>query len=165
MIGDLASRHPMHFSLRTLLIAMTAAAVYVGGLLGLYRSFDSSGVSSPFVAMQAVCGLPIFILWCVAGEWAFRRRSHIPAARLMFAAILTAAAWRLCSPFFQAMFFRYYSLNSGGSVNAVQWYSAIATLLHSLFEFASWFLMTFAIIRATKATPKPDASPWESEIP
>lgn len=153
----------MHFSLRTLLIATTAAAVYIGGFLAFFRTIAPGSPSSSFALVHATCGLPIFVLWCVAGEWAFRRRSSAASARLMLAAILTAAAWRLLSPFAQALFFRFVSLNSGNA-DAVQWYSGITTLLHSIFEFASWLLMTFAVVQGTKAMPESDsASPWEPE--
>jgi hypothetical protein len=153
----------MHFSLGTLLIAMTAAAVYIGGFLALFRTMAPGSASSSFALVHATCGLPIFVLWCVAGEWAFRRRSLASSARLMLAAILIAAAWRLCSPFAQALFFRFVSLNSG-NVEAVQWYSAVSSLLHGIFEFASWLLMTFAVVQGMKAMPEPDqASPWEPE--
>lgn len=153
----------MQFSLRTLLIATTAAAIYIGGFLALFRTVDQGNASSPVALVHAICGLPIFVLWCVAGEWAFRRRSSASSARLMLAAILTAAAWRLLSPFAQALFFRFVSLNSG-NVDAVQWYSAFMSLLHSIFEFASWLLMTFAVVQGTKAMPAPAATPpWEPE--
>ena len=153
----------MQFSLRTLLIATTAAAIYIGGFLALFRTVDQGNASSPVALVHAICGLPIFVLWCVAGEWAFRRRSSASSAKLMLAAILTAAAWRLLSPFAQALFFRFVSLNSG-NVDAVQWYSAFMSLLHSIFEFASWLLMTFAVVQGTKGMPAPAAaSPWEPE--
>ena len=153
----------MQFSLRTLLIATTAAAVYIGGLLALFRTVDQSNASSPLALVHAVSGLFIFVLWCVAGEWAFRRRSSSSSAKLMLAAILTAAAWRLLSPFAQAIFFRFVSLNSG-NVDALHWYSAFMSLLHSIFEFASWLLMIFAVVQAIKPSPEREAtSPWLTE--
>jgi len=147
----------MQFSLRTLLIATTAAAIYIGGFLALFRTVDQSSASSPLALVHAMCGLPIFVLWCVAGEWAFRRRSSASSAKLMLAAILTAAAWRLFSPIAQAIFFHFVSLDSGNA-DAIQWYSAYMSLLHSIFEFASWLLMTFAVVQGMKATPEPEAS-------
>lgn len=153
----------MQFNLRTLLIATTAAAVYIGGILSLFRTVDQSSASSPFALVHVISGLFIFVLWCVAGEWAFRHRSSASSAKLMLAAILTAAAWRLLSPFAQAIFFRLVSLNSG-NVDAVQWYGVFMSLLNSIFEFASWLLMIFAVVQAIKTNPEREAtSPWLPE--
>ena len=153
----------MQFSLRTLLIATTAVAIYVGGFLVLFRTLGQGDESSPFAVVHAVCGLPIFILWCVAGEWAFRRRSSALSAKLMLAAILMAAAWRLLSPFAHAIFFRFFSLNSG-NVDAFQSYRVTASLLQSSFEFASWLLMTFAVVQAINpSSEREPTSPWLPE--
>jgi hypothetical protein len=153
----------MQFSLRTLLIATTAAAIYMAGILALFPTVDQSNASSPLALVHAMCGMPIFVLWCVAGEWAFRRRSSASSAKLMLAAILTAAAWRLFSPIAQAIFFHFVSLDSGNA-DAIQWYSAYMSLLHSIFEFASWLLMIFAVVQAIKPSPEREAtSPWLPE--
>ena len=91
----LAATSPRKFGtgLRTLLVATTAAAIYIGGILALFRTVDQSSASSPFALVHVISGLFIFVLWCVAGEWAFRHRSSASSARLMLAAILTAAFW------------------------------------------------------------------------
>jgi len=152
---------PKHFSLRTLLIVTTAAAVYIGSFLALIRTVYPESASRPLSLVHVTCGVPIFVLWCVAGEWAFRRRASAASARLMLAAILTTAAWCLLSPFAQALFFRFVSLNSE---NAYQWYGVIAGLLDSIFEFTSWLLLTFAVVQGMKAMPEPTAAPpWEPE--
>ncbi len=153
----------MQFSLRTLLIATTAAAIYIGGILALWRTVDQRNASSPLALVHAVSGLFIFVLWCVAGEWAFRRRSSASSAKLMLAAIVTAAAWRLVAPFARAIFNRFISLNSG-NVDAVLWYSAFMSLTHSIIECASWLLMILAVVQAIKSSPEREAaSPWLSE--
>jgi hypothetical protein len=152
MRGDLASRHPMHFSLRMLLIAATAAAVYIGSFLALIRTVAPYRASSPLAVVHYTCDLPLFVLWCVAGEWAFRRRSSASSARLMFAAILMIAAWRLFSPFVQALLFQFLEVNFG-DVGVLQWYGVIATLINNIVEFTSWLLMTFAVIWGMNACP------------
>ena len=136
----------MHFSLRTLLIATTVAAIYVGGLLGLMRTFQSSGISSPYILFHALCGLPIFILWCVAGEWALRNRSANSSARAMLAAVVIAAAWRLSSPVLQTLFFSFVTPGSGG----FQIYSIFSSVLHATCEFTSWLLMSYAVVQAVR---------------
>ncbi len=151
----------MHFSLRTLLIATTAAAVYTGSFLALVRTVRPQMALTVLGNVRSTLGVPIFVLWCVAGEWAFRRRLSSSAARLMLAAILTIAGWRVLSPFAQALLFRFVTLHSE---NAWQWYGVIAALLGNIFEFASWFMMIFAVVQGMKAMPEPAAAfSWEPE--
>ena len=152
---------PMHFSLRTLLIVTTAAAVYIGSFLALVRTVAPERASRPLSLVHVTAGMPIFVLWCLAGEWALRRRASAPSARLLFAAILTIAAWCLLSPFAQALLFRFVSLDSE---NAYQWYGVIASLLDNIFEFASWLLMILAVVQGMRAMPEQAVdSSWESE--
>src|SRR5688572_11275442 len=114
------SLHTMHFSRRTLLIAATAAAVYIGSFLALIRTVAPYRASSPLAVVHYTCDLPLFVLWCVAGEWAFRRRSSASSARLMLAAILMIAAYRLLLPFIQALLHQFLEVNLGDD-GILQW--------------------------------------------
>ena len=155
--NELAKRQSLsiHFSLRTLLIVTTAAAVYIGSYLALARTVRPQRALTAIGIFRSTFGMPIFVLWCLASEWAFRRRSSSSAARLMLAAILTIVGWRVLAPFAQAFLFRFITLNSD---DAWQWYGVIAALLGSIFEFASWLLMICAVIQALKACPDPGVS-------
>jgi hypothetical protein len=89
----------MQFSLRTLLIATTAVAIYVGGTLGILRTIDGwqGGAVGSFNVIYILSGLPLFVLWAIAAVWAFERRERPGMKPLLWGLVLTAA-WRLVAP-------------------------------------------------------------------
>src|SRR5262245_6037133 len=94
----------MQFSLRTLLIATTAVAIYVGGSLGIVRTLSgwrgSPGLGS-LNYVYLLSGLPAFVLWVIAAVWAFERRER-PGMRVLLWGLVLTVAWRFASPLVQA---------------------------------------------------------------
>ena len=133
----------MQFSLRTVLFAVTAAALYIGSVLGLSRALTPNQGAEYIVALQVVSGAPLFVLWCLMGAWSFRRRQESISARLMFAAIATALASTLIGPF-AFMAFR--------SFMSVQTFAAFVSMFHNLVQFATWLLLSWAVVHAVKST-------------
>lgn len=152
----------MHFSLRTLLVATTAVAVYVGGTLGIIRTMNSwqgSGTVASYSFVYILSGLPTFVLWAVAGAWAFERRER-PGMKPLLWGLLLTAAWRLAAPFVQAAVLQIAA--PGGS--AMQSFFAGFSLINAAVQTASWALLFYAFVKA--AEPRPAyVSPWEEPSP
>jgi uncharacterized BrkB/YihY/UPF0761 family membrane protein len=128
----------MQFSLRTILVAMTAAAVYIGGIIGLDGALEQSYYGSTYFTWNVVSGLPTFVLWCVAGEWAFRWRRRSPAARLLLAAIVVGAAWTVLG------MLSYVLMETAFSNEFV--YTAFS-VINNLVDFVTWLLFALAVVR------------------
>lgn len=147
----------MQFSLRTLLIATTAVAIYVGGSLGIVRTLNvwngRTGVNSlSYVVLFS--DMPKFVLWVVAAVWAFERRER-PGMKALLGGLVLAAAWRFASPLVQGMIFRPLGANWEGAFTAF-------TLFNALMQTVSWGLLFYAFIKATERNPTPALSQEES---
>ena len=152
----------MHFSLRTLLVATTAVAVYVGGTLGIMRTMNSwpgSGAPGSYSFVYILSGLPTFVLWAVAGAWAFERRER-PGMKPLLWGLLLTAAWRLAAPFAQAVVLQI----AGPGGGAMQAFFAAFSLVNALMQTVSWALLFYAFVKASEPRPAP-VSPWEEPSP
>jgi hypothetical protein len=148
----------MHFSLRTLLVATTAVAVYIGFHFGMIRTFHGRTALNAPGLFGMLYHLPLFIIWSVAAANIYPVRRKIPHANLVLAAILLAFAWQLTSPFAQLVFFRFLqsgdsSFQSGGaslvSTNALRWYGSAFALLEGVVEAMCWGLILYAYVKTS----------------
>ncbi len=148
----------MHFSLRTLLVATTAAAVYVGGSLAIVRTLTSWSGSGGFGSLNYIyllAGLSTFVLWAVATVWAFERRGR-PGMRPLLWGLVLAAAWRMASPLVQAAVFQ---LTGPGGAGQQASFAAFS-LFNAAVQTATWALLFYAFVKASESRPTP-VSPWE----
>ena len=141
----------MHFSLRTLLIIVTATAIYVGFHLGVLRTFYggrwiNSMSASGYLAM--CYRLPQFLIWSLGAATIYPHRER-PGARLVLAAIGVAFAWLMISPFFQWLFLQ--SRGSSSSMTMLQWYGTIQAVLDGTSEAISWGLLLGGFWMASEA--------------
>jgi hypothetical protein len=154
----------MHFRLRTLLVATTAVAIYVGGSLGIARTLSMWRGAVRLGSINYVyllADLPTFVLWVVGAVWAFDRRER-PGMKALLWGLVLAAAWRFASPLAQAAVLQPI-LASGGSHQAV---FAAFTLFNTLVQTASWAMLLYAFIKASEPRSAPvsplKVSPAES---
>jgi hypothetical protein len=141
----------MHFSLRTLLIIVTATAIYVGFHLGMLRSLYGSGWinSMSAVGLLAMCyRLPLFLIWSLGAATIYPHRGR-PGAKLVLAAIGVAFAWLMLSPFFQWLFLQ--SRGSSYGMTMLQWYGTIQAVLDGTSEAISWGLLLGGFWLASEA--------------
>lgn len=146
----------MHFSLRTLLVVITAVAVYIGFHLGMIRTFYGRNALTASGLFGMLYHLPLFIIWSVAAASIYPVRRKIPHANLALAAILLAFAWQLTSPFAQHVFLRLLqsgnsSFQSGGtslvSTNALRWYGSAFAVIEGVVEAMCWGLILYAYLK------------------
>lgn len=152
----------MHFSLRTLLVATTAVAVYVGGSLGIIRTLSSwqgPGAIGSYNVVYMLSGLPTFVLWTVAAVWAFERRERPGIKPLLWGLIFTAA-WRFAIPLVQMAMYQI----AGPSGSSQQFGFAALSIVNAMMQTACWALLFYAFIKATEPQPAP-VSPWEDPSP
>lgn len=147
----------MHFSLRTLLIATTAVAIYVGFHLGMFRTFSPRRSLDDVVFIAMLYRLPLFIIWSIAGSMVFDRRVALGRANLVLAAILLAATWMMLSPFAQAALFHFQSFNPN-NWGGRRWYGAAWSILDGVVEAASWGLMLYAYLETSRAPALPSGA-------
>jgi hypothetical protein len=152
----------MHFSLRTLLVAATAVAIYVGGSLGILRTVNGWAGASGLGFWNGVhvfFGLPLFVLWAFAVVWAFERRER-PGVKLLFWGLAFTAAWRLVALLVQMSAFHFMGIDGS---NQLFFYAAFE-LFNGLIETASWAVLFFAFVKASESRPA-SVSPWEDPSP
>ena len=141
----------MQFSLRTLLIATTAVAIYVGGSLGMLRTVNAwyGGGSLRPVSFLFFSDLPLFVLWVFATVWGYERRER-PGMKALLVGLALTACWRFASPIFQALIVR----PSGAS-----WEGAYTgfTLLNALVKTTIWALLLYALFKAAEQTSTPSS--------
>jgi hypothetical protein len=138
----------MHFSLRTLLVATTAVAVYVGFHLGMIRTLHGASTLHGPGFLSMLYRLPLFIIWSVAAANIYPRRHQSPHANLVLAAILLGFLGLFVSPFAQIVFLRMGGPN-GGSMEFMRWYSAAYVLVGGAVEAICWGLLLYAYAKAT----------------
>ena len=154
----------MHFSLRTLLVATTAVAVYVGGTLGIMRTLTGWSGSGGFGSLNYIyllAGLPTFVLWAVAAVWAYERRERPGMRPLLWGLVLTAA-WRMAAPLVQGVVFQLTGTGAGGAGQQASF--AAFSLFNAAVQTASWALLFYAFIKAAEPRPA-SVSPWEEPSP
>jgi hypothetical protein len=148
----------MHFSLRMLLIVITAVAVYIGFHLGMIRTFHGRTALNAPGLFGILNHLPLFIIWSVAAANIYPVRRKIPHANLVLAAILLAFAWQLTSPFGQLVFLRFLefgrpSFQSGGtslvSTNVLHWYGSAFAVIDGGIEAICWGLILYAYVKTS----------------
>jgi len=144
----------MQFSLRTLLVATTAVAIYVGGSLGMVRTLNiwrgGSGLG-PLNYVYLLSDLPMFALWVVGAVWAFDRRER-PGMKALVCGLALTAAWRFASPLVQSMLFQ--SLSSGSA--SQQFAFAAFTLINALVQTTNWTLILYAFVKVAESSSTPD---------
>jgi hypothetical protein len=136
----------MHFSLRTLLIATTAVAIYVGGSLGMMRTLRGGG-SLPPISFLFFADLPLFVLWVFATVWGYERRER-PGMKALLGGLILTAVWRFASPLVQALVFT----PSGPSWEGA--YTAF-TLFSALVKTTIWALLLYALFKTAERNPTP----------
>lgn len=153
----------MHFSLRTLLIATTAVAIYVGGSLGMIRTLNQwhgRGRSLPSISLLFFSDLPLFVLWVFAAVWAYDRRER-PGMSALIAGLSLTAVWRFASPIIQAVVFE--PLAAGGT--SWEFSFAAFNIFSRLVQTLIWGLILYAFVKATGSRPKPSSRPDEPSSP
>jgi hypothetical protein len=149
----------MHFSLRTLLVATTAVAIYMGGSLGLVRTLNvwqgRGGVHS-LSYVYLFSDMPMFVLWVIAAVWAFDR-SERPGMKALLGGLVLAAAWRFASPLVQAVIFQPIGANWEGAFAAF-------TIFNALVHTTIWGLLLYALLKAAEPWHAP-ASPLKVSPP
>ncbi|MBL9165845.1 MAG: hypothetical protein JNL18_24190 [Planctomycetaceae bacterium] len=148
----------MHFSLRTLLIATTAVAIYVGGSLGILRTLNAwqrGGALRP-ISFLFFSDLPLFVLWVFAAVWGYERRQR-PGMNALLGGLGLTACWRFASPIVQTIIVR----PSGAS-----WEGAFSAfvIFNALIHTTIWALLLYAFVKASESRPAP-VSPWEEPSP
>lgn len=138
----------MHFSLRTLLVVITAVAVYVGFHLGMIRTFHGDFPMNAPGFFGMLYRLPLFTIWSVAAASIYPRRKRLPSGNLVLGAILLAFVWLLASPFAQLIFLRLGG-PSTGNMNFMRWYSAAYVVVEGAVEAISWGLILYAYVKAS----------------
>lgn len=152
----------MHFSLRTLLIATTAVAIYVGGSLGMLRTLNlwrGGGRGLQSVSYLFFLDMPLFVLWVFAAVWGYDRRQR-PGMKALLAGLILTAVWRFASPIVQTMIFR--PLAAGGANGEMAF--AAFTIFNALVQTTIWALLFYAFVKAAERRPAP-FSPWEEPSP
>lgn len=148
----------MHFSLRTLLVVITAVAVYIGFHLGMIRSFHGRTALNASGLFGMLYHLPLFIIWSVVAAHILPVRRKSPHANLVLVAILLAFVWQLTSPFAQLVFVRFLQSNnssfqSGGaslvSTNVLRWYGSSFAVVEGAVEAISWGLILYAYVKTS----------------
>jgi hypothetical protein len=147
----------MHFSLRTLLVIVTAVAVYVGFHLGMFRTFSPRRSLDVVVFIAMLYRLPLFIIWSIACSMVFNRRVALRRANLVIAAILLAATWMMLFPFAQTTLFHLPSFNQNNLVDR-RWYGAALSILDGAVEAASWGLMLYAYLETSRGPALPSGA-------
>jgi len=147
----------MQFSLRTLLIATTAVAIYVGGSFGVVRTlsvWQGSSAMGMIPYSYLLFGMPTFVLWVVAVVWAYERRER-PGMKPLIGGLLLMLAWRVASPLVQAAILQ--PVLASGSARDV--YLTFYTLINALMQTLSWALLLYAFVKASDANAPPVAQP------
>ena len=148
----------MHFSLRTLLVVITAVAVYIGFHLGMIRTFHGRTALNAPGLFGMLYHLPLFIIWSVAAANVYPARRKIPHANLVLAAILLAFVWQLTSPFAQLVFVRFLQSNNSGfqsggaslvSTNVLRWYGSAFAVVEGIIEAICWGLILYAYAKTS----------------
>ena len=143
----------MHFSLRTLLIATTAVAIYVGGSLGMLRTLNlwrGGGRGLPSVSYLFFLDMPLFVLWVFAAVWGYDRRQR-PGMKALLGGLILTAVWRFASPIVQTMIFR--PLAAGGANGEMAF--AAFTIFNALVHTTIWALLFYAFVKAAAPSPTP----------
>jgi hypothetical protein len=148
----------MHFSLRSLLVATTAVAIYVGGFLGILRTMNGwqgAGTVSSYNIIYMLSGLPQFVLLAIAAVWAFDGRDRPGFKPLLWGLALTAA-WRFLGPLVQMAPFQLIAPSGPNQ----QFFFAAFALVNAMMQTASWAVLFYAFVKAS--APRPAVvSPWE----
>ena len=138
----------MQFSLRTLLVATTAVAIYVGGSLGMVRTLNlwrgGSGLG-PLNYVYLLSDLPMFVLWVGGAVWAFDRRDR-PGMKALVCGLALTAAWRFASPLVQSAVFQ--SMSSSASQQIA---FASFTLINALLQTTSWTLILYVFVKVAES--------------
>ena len=139
----------MQFSLRTLLIATTAVAIYVGGSLGMLRTVNAwyGGGSLRPVSFLFFSDLPLFVLWVFAIVWGYERRER-PGMKALLGGLALAACWRFASPIFQTLIVRPTGASWEGAFSA--W-----VIFNALVHTTIWALLLYALVKAAERNPTP----------
>lgn len=137
----------MQFSLRTLLIATTAVAIYVGGSLGMLRTVNAwyGGGSLRPISFLFFSDLPLFVLWVLAAVWGYDRRQR-PGMKALLGGLALTACWRFASPILQTIIVR----PSGAS-----WEGAFSAwvIVNALVHTTIWALLLYALFKAAESRP------------
>lgn len=138
----------MHFNLRTLLVIITAVAIYLGGSLGMLRTLNlwrGGGRALSSVSYLFFSDMPLFVLWVFAAVWAYDRRER-PGMRALLAGLILTAVWRFASPIVQTAIFN--PLAAGGA----NWEGAFAafTILNALMQTTIWALLLYALVKSSQ---------------
>lgn len=141
----------MHFSLRTLLVVITAVAIYIGFHLGMIRTLHGATALRAPGFLSMLYRLPLFIIWSVAAANIYPRRHQSPHANLVLTAILLGFLGLFVSPFAQFVYVRVSEPN-GGSMEFMRWYTAAYVLVSGAVEATCWGLLLYAYAKATAAT-------------
>ena len=146
----------MQFSLRTLLIATTAVAIYVGGSLGMMRTVNAwyGGGSLRPISFLFFRDLPLFVLWVFATVWGYDRRER-PGMKALLGGLALTACWRFASPIFQTLIVR---------PNGASWQGAFSAwvIFNALVHTTIWALLLYALVKAAEPKPTPALSQEES---
>jgi hypothetical protein len=145
----------MHFSLRTLLIATTAAAIYIGGSFGILRTLADGGRVDSFGVIYLLSGVPLFVLWSFAVVWAFERRLQPGCKALLWGLVITAS-WHFVGPLLQMALIR---LTTMGGLSQQFMFTGLG-FLNAIVQAATWALLFYAFVKASESRPTP-VSPWE----
>jgi hypothetical protein len=149
----------MQFSLRTIFIIITTVAVYTAAEVALYQSTPEMGEMR---ALEAVVGLPLFVLWIVAACWVFQHRRKLEAYRLVLVALLIVIGWKVAGEIIYTIAFQLLNSSRHGLGSALL---TLSSLFYDLADTASWALVLLAYIRANKARQVEPTSPWLPDEP